>query len=392
MEDALLDDAKQIADEMRSWRRHLHAHPELSGQEEESARFIANELRQMGLTPIERVGGTFGLTADVRVGTNAGVGLRADFDALPIQEEPGLDFASTVPGVMHACGHDAHVAMLLGAARLLCKHKDRLTRSVRLIFQPHEERYPGGAPAMIAGGAIDGLEAVFGLHVCTELQTGELGTRPGPFMAAVNPFRIVVSGRGGHAAKPEGCVDPVVAAAHVVMALQTVVSRSVAPAEPAVVSVTQINAGTADNVIANDAALVGTIRTYGEEIRTLVCNRVRELAEGVAAAHLATAQVEISSGYPVLVNDGDLIERVVEAAAAIGFERGRLLTLPLQGVGEDFAYYCQQVPGALVFLGAGNEAKGCSFSHHHPRFNIDEDVLPWGAALHARFALTTGTE
>ena len=186
---------------------------------------------------------------------------------------------------------------------------------------------------------------------------------------------------------PEKCVDPVAAAAHVIVALQTVVSRSVPMTEPAVVSVTQVQAGTADNVIPSQATLEGTIRTFDETIRTLACERVRAIAAGVAEAHQARADVEIISGYPVLSNDEELTRHVLGAARAVGYDQGCLMTLAPQGVGEDFAYYCQQTRGAFAFLGAANEAKGCTFPHHHPRFNIDEDVLPWGAALHAQFVL-----
>ncbi len=372
---------------MRSWRHTLHARPELSGQEENTARFIAAELRKMGFAPIERVGDTYGLLAEVRVNDGPVLALRADFDALPIQEETGVDYASTVPGVMHACGHDAHTAMLLGAAQLLRQHEGRLKRSVRLVFQPHEEQFPGGASAVIAGGALKGAEAIFGIHVCANLRSGEVGTRAGPFMAAVNPFEMVITGKGGHAAMPDQCADPVVAAAHVIVALQTIVSRSVPITEPVVVSVTQVQAGSADNIIPNEAKLAGTIRTFDERLRTQVCDRVREMALAVAKAHQATADVRISRGYPVLVNDTALVERAFAAARSLGIDEQRLLTLAPQGGGEDFAYYCQEVPGAFVFLGAANEAKGCVYPHHHPRFNIDEDILPWGAALHAQFAL-----
>ena len=379
--------APQLADELRAWRRTLHAHPELSGREEWTARFVAERLREMGFAPTEGVGGTCGLVADLRVDDGPLVALRADMDALPIEEETGVQYASTNPGVMHACGHDAHTAMLLGAARLLRQRENELTRSVRLIFQPHEELFPGGAPAMIAGGALEGVEAIFGIHVCTNLRIGELGTRPGPFMAAVNPFKIVIRGKGGHAAMPDRCVDPVVAAAQVIVALQTVVSRSIGIGEPAVVSVTQLQAGTADNVIPNEVALQGTIRTFDEKLREHVCKRVGELARGVAQAHRAAADVDICPGYPVQVNDERMTKRFLETARAVGFEPGSLVTLGPQGVGEDFAYLCQKVPGAFVFLGAANEAKGCMYPHHHPRFDIDEAVLPWGAALYAHLAL-----
>ncbi len=387
MTDSVSQAAVGLAGELQTWRRSLHAHPELSGCEKWTARFVAERLREMGLAPAEGVGGGCGVVADLRIGDGPLIALRADLDALPIEEETGAPYASVNPGVMHACGHDAHAAMLLGAARLLCQRKDALKRSVRLIFQPHEELFPGGASALIAGGALDGVEAIFGIHVCTNLSIGELGTRSGPFMAAVNPFKIVIRGRGGHAAMPDRCIDPIVAAAHVIVALQTVVSRSIGISEPAVVSVTQLQAGTADNVIPNEVALQGTIRTFDKQVRKQVCERVGELARGVAQAHRATADVEIRPGYPVLANDEQMTGRVLEAARAIGFEPGDLLRLAPQGVGEDFAYYCHKVPGAFVFLGAANEAKGCTYPHHHPCFNIDEDVLPWGAALYAQLAL-----
>jgi amidohydrolase len=387
MKTSLIEQARQFADQLRAWRRYLHARPELSGQEENTARFIAAELRKLGLDPTERVADTHGLTADLRVTEGPAIALRADFDALPILEETGVEYASTTAGVMHACGHDAHVAMLLGAARLLIRHKDRLRRSVRFVFQPHEELYPGGARAMVAGAVLRDVESILGIHVCTNLPIGQLGTRAGPFMAAVNPFRIVITGKGGHAAMPDDCVDPVVAAAHVIVALQTIVSRCVPITEPAVVSVTQLQAGSADNIIPNEATLVGTIRTFDEDVRMQVCDRVREIATGVAQAHRASAAVEISPGYPVLINATEQTQRALDAARHIGIDEARLLTLAPQGGGEDFAYYCREIPGCFVFLGAANQAKDCAYPHHHPRFNIDEDVLPWGTALHAQFAL-----
>jgi amidohydrolase len=391
MDESCCQIAMQVADELRGWRRSLHAHPEVSGREEWTASFVAERLREMEYAPVERVGGGWGLMADLRVDDGPLVALRADMDALPVEEETGVEYASTVPGVMHACGHDAHIAMLLGAARLLKQRESELKRSVRLIFQPHEELFPGGALAMIEAGALDGAEAIFGVHVFANLPTGHLGTRPGPFMAAVNPFRIVIRGKGGHAAMPDRCIDPIVAAAHVVVALQTIVSRSIRIDDSAVVSVAQVHAGTADNVIPNEAALAGTIRTFDEQTRSHVCNRVSELAQDVARAHGADAEVDIRPGYPVQVNDERMTERVIDAARAVGFKPDNLVTLGPLGVGEDFAYYCHEVPGAFVFLGAANESKACVYPHHHSRFNIDEDVLPWGAALYTQVALGART-
>ncbi len=384
----MIDQALALAEKIRRWRRTLHESPELSGQEARTAAFVAAELRQLGYEPRTGVGGGHGLYADLDADASGPrIALRADMDALPIQEETGVEYASRSPGVMHACGHDAHVAMLLGAARLLRDARTRLPGPVRVLFQPHEERFPGGAPQMIAGGALDGVERIFGIHICSELPIGQVGTRVGPFMAAVNPFRMRVIGKGGHAAAAERCVDPVVVGAQIVTALQTIVSRNVALSEPVVVSVTQFHAGTADNVIASEATLGGTIRTYSAEARSLVCRRVREIAENVADGLLARAEVAIDDGYPVLQNDARFTADAIAEIEASGTIAGKVTTLPLQGGGEDFAYYAQRVPGAFVFLGAANSAKDCVYPHHHPRFNVDEDALPLGAAIHAAVAL-----
>lgn len=379
--------AQSIAEVITRQRRHLHAHPELSGREEQTAAFVAAELRALGLEPRERVGGGFGVVADLPAGQGACIALRADMDALPITEETGLPFASRNPGVMHACGHDAHTAMLLGAARLLVERRSALRRPVRLLFQPHEEMYPGGAPELIRGGALNGVESVFGLHIISVLPAGLVGARPGPFMAAVNTLDINVVGKGGHAAMPENCIDPIVVAAHVVVALQTVVSRTIGLAENAVVSVTQVHAGTADNVIPNEVRLRGTIRTFDEGVRSRVIERVMQLAQQVAAGHGARAEVVISPGYPVLRNDPQVLERALAAAGQIGVPPDRIQELPLQGGGEDFAYYGDKAPAAFVFLGAAKSDPAAVFPHHHPRFDIDEAMLPVGAALLAQYAL-----
>ncbi len=384
----LLAEARALDEQLIAWRRHLHAHPELSGQEQQTARYIAGELRAMGYEPLERANGSHGLMAELCVDTGAAfVVLRADIDALPIQEETGLPYASQNAGVMHACGHDAHAAMLLGAARLLRNRRHELKRNVRFIFQPHEELFPGGAPDMIAAGALQQADQIFGIHISSMLPSGQLGSRPGAFMAAVDTLRITVHGRGGHAAMPEQCADPIVAAASIITALQTIVSRNVTITEPAVVSVTQIHAGTADNVIPPAVELGGTIRTFSDAVRKLVARRVEELAAQIATAHQARADVAVHAGYPVLVNDAELTQRAFDAARRLGFGDGQLRTLPPIGGGEDFAYYCEKLPGNFVFLGAANESLHTTFPHHHPRFNVDEQALALGAAMHTQFAL-----
>lgn len=393
MKQALIAQCQELSATLTDWRRRLHAHPELSGQEEKTSAFVAAELRKLGLKPRERLGGGFGLIADISADDAAPrIALRADMDALPIHEETGLPFTSRRAGVMHACGHDAHTAMLLGAARILIAQRNRLRHGVRLIFQPHEEVFPGGAPQMIAAGALEGIETIFGIHIASQLPLGVLGTRPGPFMAAINQIDVTIRGRGGHAAMPEQCIDPIVVAAQAIVGLQSVVSRSIAMTDAAVVSVTKVEAGTADNVIPDAVRLGGTIRTFDERVRARVCQRVEELFVATAKSFQATAEVHLHPGYPVLNNDEAQVRKAFAAAAQLGFEAGNIQTLPLQGGGEDFAYYCQKIPGAFVFLGAGNEQKGCVFPHHHPRFNVDEDALPLGSALYAQAALSAGAD
>lgn len=389
---SILEQSTLLSEQLRAWRRHLHAHPELSGREENTAAFVAQELRDIGYEVTRDVGGTFGLTAELLGGAGPAVALRADIDALPIVEENDLPYASKNPGAMHACGHDAHTAMLLGAARLLRANRERLKRPARLIFQPAEEVFPGGAAPMIAAGVLDGVGSIFGLHISSQLPVGSLGTRMGPFMAGLNDLKITIQGKGGHAAMPEQCVDPIVVAAHVITALQTVTSRSLAMTDAAVVSVTRLEAGTADNIIPEQVRLTGTIRTYDESVRARVLARVREIVGGVTAAFGATAEIGLEPGYPVLVNHAGPTQAALAAARSLGFDDSRLIELERQGGGEDFAYYCQKVPGAFAFLGARNDATGCCYPHHHPRFNIDEDALPLGAALLAQYALASGCE
>lgn len=376
-----------IADRIVGWRRHFHANPERSGEEEQTARYVAIVLRELGLAPQECVGGTWGLVADIDAGTGPAIALRADMDALPVAEENDVDYRSQNEGVMHACGHDAHMAMLLGAAALLVEQRQQMKQPVRLIFQPSEELHPGGAQPMVAAGVLENVGCIFGLHVWAGLPSGTLGTRCGPFMASPDNLKIVVHGKGGHAAMPQQCIDPIVIAAQVILGLQTVVSRSLSLAEQGVVSVTRVHGGTASNVIPPSVEMAGTIRTLEEHVRHTVHARVRAVAEGIAEAHGGSVEVAISSGYPALVNDAAMVETALAAARRVGFAEGDLLTLPPQGGGEDFAYFAQQVPGAFLFLGAQNEDVGACFPHHHPRFNIDEAALPRGAALLAQIAL-----
>lgn len=377
----------ELCAQIVTWRRHLHAHPELSGQEVQTAAFVAAQLRKLGYEPQERVGGTYGVTATLRVGDTPAIALRADMDALPIQEENEVEYRSTNPGVMHACGHDTHTAMLLGAAAVLRARAGELKQSVKLIFQPSEELWPGGAKPMIDAGVLEDVERVFGLHIWAGLPAGTLATRIGPLMACVEELEIEVTGHGGHAAMPQQCVDSVVAAAQLIVALQTVVSRALAMTDAAVISVTQLQAGTVSNVLPGTVKLRGTIRTFDAAVRARVHSRIRDLVEHVPGAFGASGVVRFKEWHPALVNDAACVAHARAVAERMAWPAEQVVESELQGGGEDFAYYALARPAAFLFLGARDEAAAQSYPHHHPRFNVDETVLPLGAALLARCAL-----
>jgi amidohydrolase len=388
------------ADALFDWtvdlRRRLHRRPELAFEEHETAALVAETLRQIGLEPETGVART-GVLAEV-VGGLPGPprALRADLDALPIQEATGLDFASETPGVMHACGHDAHTAMLLAAVRILQESRDDLAGTVRFLFQPSEEKLPGGAPAMIEAGALaarDGHpapERILGQHVFPELPSGVIGVRGGPFMASADEVYLTVRGEGGHAAAPHRLrADAVLAQAHVLTALQAVISRHCPPEIPSILSFGKVTASGATNVIPAEVRLEGTLRSMDEGWRFRAHDLIRRTAEGAAAALGATCEVEIAVGYPALVNDPGTASAVREAAVAyVGAER--VVDLPMWFASEDFAYYTRELPGAFYVLGVGNEAAGVTHGLHTPRFTVDEEALRTGAGFMAYAAWRFG--
>ena len=382
--EALSLDLKDVAEQVVLDRRHLHMHPELGYKEHATARFVAERLRAHGIEVRTGVAetGVVGLIRGGRPGKT--VLLRADMDALPIQEENDLPYRSQNPGVMHACGHDGHTAILLSAARVLAERRARLAGNVKVAFQPAEEG-GGGAERMIAEGVLEDphVDAVFGLHLTQERPAGTVGARPGPIAAAADNFQLEIVGRGGHAAKPHTCVDAALVAAQVMVSLHAIVSREVKPSEPAVITVGVIQAGTAPNVIPERALLAGTVRTFDEQLRQDLARRVEEVAVGVAHAMRAEATCTYDWGYPVVVNEPAMAELVREVAReVVGAER---LVEQEQGMfGEDFAYFLQQRPGCFFNLGTRNEAKGLTSGHHHPRFDIDEDALPIGVEMLVR--------
>jgi amidohydrolase len=360
--------------DMQQWRRHLHRHPELSYREAETAAFVAGLLRSWGIEPTVNVGG-HGVTADIAGGKpGPTVALRADMDALPIQDEKTCAYRSTVDGVMHACGHDGHTATLLAIARTLQEHRADLPGRVRLIFQPAEEISPGGAKPMIEAGVLEGVDVIYGVHLWTPLPVGTCATRPGPFMAAADEFLIRIEGKGGHGGLPHETVDSVVIASHLVVNVQSIVSRNVNPVEPAVISVGSVHAGTGFNVIAESAVLNGTVRSFSEDVRALLHRRLGETAQQTAAMFGATAVMETKWGYPVVRNHPDEAARFFATAERL-FDPGKVLESPPIMAGEDFAYYLQQVPGVFMFVGAGNAEQGIVYPHHHPRFDIDEAAM-----------------
>jgi amidohydrolase len=366
-------------------RRDLHAHPELAFEEHRTAGIVAERLRALGLEVHTGIGGTgvVGLLTGARPGPT--IMLRADMDALPMPEENDVPYVSRNPGVTHACGHDAHVAMLLGAARVLRERAGELAGRIAFVFQPAEEG-GGGAKAMLEDGLIArfAIERAYGLHIVTMLPSGQIGLRPGPLMASVDSFDLVVDGVGGHGAMPHRSVDPVVVAAEVVGALQRVVSREIDPLEPAVVTIGAINGGTTYNVIPPRVSLKGTVRSFAEATREAMEGRVRRIAEHTCASANATCSLHWHPSYPVTVNDPDEAAFVRDTlSAALGAERV-VESPPVMG-SEDFSYFAQVVPACFYFLGGADAAH--PFPNHHPAFDIDEQAMATGIEAHVAVAV-----
>ncbi|MBK9713980.1 MAG: amidohydrolase [Kouleothrix sp.] len=377
-----LDEAEALRDQLVAIRRDLHMHPELGFQEIRTARIVAERLGELGYEVMSGVGrtGVVGLLAGGQPGDRT-VLLRFDMDALPIDEQNDVPYRSRTPGVMHACGHDGHVAVGIGVATLLARHRDQLPGTIKLMFQPAEEGL-GGANAMIADGVLSGpdVDVALGLHVSSNHDTGTAVVRSGAMMAAADLLKIEVRGRGGHAAHPEQSIDAVLVAAQIVVALQTVVARNLNPEEVGVVTIGSIHAGNAGNVIAESAALLGSIRSFNEETRALLHRRIAEVAGGVAAALGASAEVAIDRCVDPTVNAPAPTAMVYQSAAAVLGEPQIDTTYRTTG-GEDFSAVLARVPGSFFFLGARDRARGLDYPHHNPRFDFDEACLPQGVAI-----------
>jgi amidohydrolase len=370
-----------------STRRHLHAHPELSFHEVETSSYIRKMLLSMGLTDVSVIGDT-GVVAAIK-GKKEGrtILLRADTDALPIQENTGLPFQSTTSGVMHACGHDAHTAMLLSAGKILMELRAEFEGTVRILFQPAEETPPGGAVKMIAAGVLDNpkVDKAIGQHVMPRMPVGKVGIRSGKFMASSDNFRITVRGRGGHAAMPENLIDPVVITGNIIVSLQQLVSRNGNPRIPSVLSIGKVTALGSYNVIPDEVTLEGTFRTMDQEWRERALAQIKKLVGEIAESMGGECTFELTRGYPYLHNNellaADLKKSIVEYVGA-----ENVVDEDAWMAAEDFAYYSHQVPSVFYLLGIRNESEGITSGLHTPTFKIDEDALPLGAGLMAWLA------
>ncbi len=374
--------AAQFAADTIAIRRHLHSHPELSFHETETQKFVASQLTALGLSP-QPMADT-GLVALIE-GKNPGkkvVGLRADMDALPITEANDVPYRSQNPGVMHACGHDAHTASLLGVARILTQLKDEFEGTVKLVFQPAEEKAPGGASLMIRDGVLQNPApaGMIGQHVAPQIPVGKIGFREGMYMASTDEIYLTVRGKGGHAAMPDSLIDPVLIASHLIVALQQIISRNRPPKSPSVLSFGRVIANGATNVIPNEVNIEGTFRCMDETWRAEGLARIQRMAETLADSMGGTCGVFIQKGYPYLENHPELTRRLrAEASAYVGPEN--IVDLDLWMAGEDFAFYSQVVDSCFYRLGTRNEARGITSGVHTPTFDIDEKALEIGAGL-----------
>jgi amidohydrolase len=375
--DNLVED---IREEVVGWRRHLHRNPEISFQEEKTSQFVYETLESFGNLELSRPTKTSVVARLVGDQPGRTLALRADIDALPIQEENEFDFASQNPGAMHACGHDGHTAMLLGTAKLLSGMRDRIEGEVRFLFQHAEELSPGGAEEMAEAGAMDGVDAVIGAHLWSKLQVGKIGVVYGPMMAAPDTFEITIKGRGGHAAMPHQVIDSIAVGAQVVTNLQHVASREIDPLDNVVVSVSKFTGGTTHNIIPDSVEMVGTVRTLAPEVRGRVPEVMERVVKGVTEAHGASYEFRYHLGYRPVINDEEVTSAIEETVREVFGEDALEIMRPNMG-GEDFSALQQWAPGTFFLVGAGNEEKGIVHPHHHPRFTIDEDALGYGVRM-----------
>ncbi len=383
----MLERAKQLQDEFVAFRRDFHQHPELGFEEERTSGIVAQYLESLGIE-VTRVAktGVVGLLRGGKPGRT--VALRADMDALSIPQQNDVPYKSIHPGKMHACGHDGHTAILMGVAKLLSEIKDEIPGNVKFFFQPAEEG-PGGALPMVEAGVMENphVDGVMGLHVGVNLPTGQIGLKAGPSSAGTDSIKIVLTGKGGHGAHPHNSIDTIVAAGHLIVAMQTIVSREIDPLGSAVVTLGTINGGYRNNVIAHQVELTGTVRTLDPEVRAAMPERIERIIKGVCETFRCTYEFVYDKGYPSVINDPAMVDLAEKAAQRLlGADNVVRIANPSMG-GEDFAYFAEKAPGVFLRLGAGNPEKDCVYPGHHPCFNFDEDAIPIGMAVLAEATL-----
>ncbi|MEM4499442.1 MAG: amidohydrolase [Sulfolobales archaeon] len=381
LEGKIIEYSKSLNDYIVNLRRKIHMYPELRFEEFKTSQLVLEELNSMGIDAV-KVAST-GVVGLIRgEGDGDVIALRADMDALPIQEENDVPYRSRVAGKMHACGHDAHVAMLLGAAKVLSKFKEHLRGSVKLIFQPAEEG-GAGAERIVNEGVLNDVKAIYGIHVWAELPSGVIATRKGPMHASATSFMIRIKGLGGHAAHPELTKDPTAPAADIYNAIQKVVSRNIDPFTPIVISTPRMEGSNASNIIPDEVRIYGTLRTFDMSLRDKVLKRLEAVVKYYSLAWECEGSLELTEvSYPPVVNDPEHADFVLRIARKLG----NVTEAPMSMGAEDFSYYLQKVRGAFIILGIRNEGKGIIYPHHHPKFDVDEDVLWKGTALHALLA------
>ncbi|WP_225229506.1 M20 metallopeptidase family protein [Paenibacillus gallinarum] len=375
-------------EKISEWRQHLHQHPELSFKEFKTSQYIYDTLSTFPNLELTRPTPTSVVATLVgSAGDGKTIALRADMDALPIQEETNVDFKSVNDGVMHACGHDTHVAMLLGAASVLSGMKDKLAGTVKFIFQHAEEQVPGGAQELVDAGVLKDVDQIFGIHIIPRLKTGSLGiVKTGYTTTAADGFFLKIQGKGSHASTPELSIDPIVVGSHMVMALQSIVSRNVPASEMAILSIGEFHSGQAPNIIADTATLSCSIRTTNEEIRNLMEKRVREIIDYVAAAYGATVELDYVRGYSAVYSTPELAEFAYQSATKVLGE-DLVYESPMLMASEDFSAYTKVVPGCFMLLGAGLEEEGCGYMNHHPKFRVMEEALVNGTKVEVQLIL-----
>ncbi|TCP21075.1 amidohydrolase [Scopulibacillus darangshiensis] len=372
--------AESVREEVIEWRRHLHRNPELSYKEEKTSQFIYEILQSFGDLEISRPT-KYSVMARL-IGSKPGrtLAIRADIDALPIEEENKFDFVSQNPGVMHACGHDGHTAMLLGTAKILSGMKDQIKGEVRFFFQHAEEHFPGGAQEMVDAGVMNGVDFVIGAHLMSDLEVGKVGIAYGPMMASTDGFWITVKGKGGHGGMPHDTVDSIVIGAQVVSNLQHVVSRNIDPLDNVVLTIGKFVGGEAGNVIANSVEIHGTVRSFDEKYRESMPKLMERVLKGITEAHGASYDLKYEHGYRPVINDEDITKVIEETICEVYGDETVERLKPKMGA-EDFSAFQQKAPGAYYHIGARNEEKGITYPHHHPLFTFDEDAMEYGVNI-----------